>query len=305
MTVSSKRQQWAAVLQAFLVTFIWSTSWVLIKFGLEDIEPLIFAGLRYFIAFLVLVPFYWRSSNVIPLRELNRVDWGWLIALGVFNYAFTQGSQFLGLKFLPAILFSLLLNFSVLLIALFGYLFLKEKLRAVQWLGIGIFLSGVLLYFYPVFIPEGLGIGLTVAAFNITVLSIAAILGRFVNRTKRLDALTVTVVSMGIGSTLLLLTGLLTEPWLALSAKSWGIILILAVVNTAFAFTLWNHTLRTLTAAESGMINNTMLIQIAILAWFFLGEAPTGKQWIGMVIAMAGVFLVNKHNNKTKNPAPK
>ena len=39
----------------------------------------------------------------------------------------------------------------------------------------------------------------------------------------------------------------------------------LALVNSAFAFTLWNRTLRTLSATESSVINNTMLIQIAIL----------------------------------------
>jgi drug/metabolite transporter (DMT)-like permease len=37
----------------------------------------------------------------------------------------------------------------------------------------------------------------------------------------------------------------------------------LSVINTAFAFTLWNHTLRTLTAVESSVMNNTVLVQIA------------------------------------------
>jgi len=32
-----------AVLQALFVTFLWSTSWVLIKLGLKDIPPLTFA----------------------------------------------------------------------------------------------------------------------------------------------------------------------------------------------------------------------------------------------------------------------
>lgn len=40
-----------AVLQALLVTFLWSTSWVLIKIGLADIPALTFAGLRYVLAF--------------------------------------------------------------------------------------------------------------------------------------------------------------------------------------------------------------------------------------------------------------
>ena len=43
-----------AVFQALFVTFLWSTSWVLIKIGLVDIAPLTFAGLRYGLAFLCL-----------------------------------------------------------------------------------------------------------------------------------------------------------------------------------------------------------------------------------------------------------
>jgi drug/metabolite transporter (DMT)-like permease len=40
------------------VTFLWSTSWVLIKIGLRgDLPPITFAGLRYGLATLCLAPF--------------------------------------------------------------------------------------------------------------------------------------------------------------------------------------------------------------------------------------------------------
>jgi drug/metabolite transporter (DMT)-like permease len=42
------RQHAGAALQALLVTFLWSTSWILAKIGLDDLglEPISFAGLR-------------------------------------------------------------------------------------------------------------------------------------------------------------------------------------------------------------------------------------------------------------------
>jgi drug/metabolite transporter (DMT)-like permease len=46
----------SAALVALFVVFLWATSWVLIKFGLETIPPLTFAGLRYGLASLVLLP---------------------------------------------------------------------------------------------------------------------------------------------------------------------------------------------------------------------------------------------------------
>ncbi len=47
-----------------------------------------------------------------------------------------------------------------------------------------------------------------------------------------------------------------------------------------------------LTAVESGIINNTMLIQIAILAWVFLGESLDGKAIVGLILAGAGTLAV-------------
>lgn len=63
-------------------------------------------------------------------------------------------------------------------------------------------------------------------------------------------------------------------------------------VNTAFAFTLWNHTPRTLAAMESSIINSTMLVQIAIPAWFFPGERLSLQEEGGMVLAGLGALVV-------------
>ena len=72
----------------------------------------------------------------------------------------------------------------------------------------------------------------------------------------------------------------------------------MAIVNTAFAFTLWNKTLQSLTAMESSIINGTMLIQIAVLAWIFLGETITLVEGAGMLIAAGGAMLVQLKKTK-------
>ncbi|MCA9920441.1 MAG: DMT family transporter, partial [Anaerolineales bacterium] len=83
-----------------------------------------------------------------------------------------------------------------------------------------------------------------------------------------------------------------------LSWQSWAIIGWLAVVNTAFAFTLWNHSLRTLSAMESSIVNNTMGVQIPILAVIFLGERLNGRQVSGLVVAVIGALLVQLGRRK-------
>jgi drug/metabolite transporter (DMT)-like permease len=83
-------------------------------------------------------------------------------------------------------------------------------------------------------------------------------MGRHINRNGDLPPLTETLVSMGIGSLLLMISGFTLEPLPSLTPLNWGIIAWLAVINTALAFTLWNHTLRALPAVESSIINGTM-----------------------------------------------
>jgi len=289
---------WVAVGQALLVTFLWSTSYVLVKIGLVDIPPITFAGLRYSLAFLVLLPFFFRQGQSASLRTLVKRDWMRLAALGLLFYAITQGTNFVGLYYLPTVTVSLLLSFSPVVVALLGILILKEQPRWRQWLGISLCMVGALLYFYPLVMPSGQAIGVAIVILGVLANAFSSILGREINRAGNITPLAVTLVSMGIGGLVLLAGGLGFQGLPQLSLTNWGIILWLAVVNTAFAFTLWNHTLRTLSAMESTVINNTMLIQIAILAWLFLGESLSGQEIVGMVIAALGALLVQLREKK-------
>ena len=281
-----------AALQALLVTFLWSTSWVLIKIGLEDIPALTFAGLRYSLAFLCLLPLALRPAGLISLRGLSGRRWVRLIVLGLLFYTVTQGAQFVGLAYLPALTVSLLLNFTTIVVALLGIFLLAERPTVLQWSGVCLNVIGIVIYFYPVAIPAGQAVGLIVVVIGVLANAGASILGRHINRDRDIPPLTVTIVSMGVGAIVLLATGILTQGLPPLSPIHWAIIGWLAVVNTAFAFTLWNHTLRTLSAMESSIVNSTMLIQIAVLAWLFLGEHLTWQEGIGMVLAGLGALIV-------------
>jgi drug/metabolite transporter (DMT)-like permease len=281
-----------AVLQALFVTFLWSTSWVLIKVGLEDIPALTFAGLRYMLAFLCLLPFTLARTKPAEWRSLTRGDWLRLVLLGVLYIAITQGAQFLALAYLPAVSVSLLLNLTTSLVALSGIVLLAEYPSVLQWGGIFLNLVGILIYFYPASLPGGKVFGIIVALTGVTAKVGSSILARRINRAANITPLQVTTVSMGFGAVLLLGTGIATQGLPHLSFLNWAAIAWLAVVNTAFTFPLWNKTLRVLTAVESSIINNTMLIQIALLVWIFLGESITWKEGFGMLLAAAGALLV-------------
>jgi drug/metabolite transporter (DMT)-like permease len=281
-----------AILIALFVVFLWATSWVLIKIGLEEIPALTFAGLRYVLAFLILLPFAIRIQRSHSTTKITRNMWGQLVILGLLLYALTQGAVFLSLSFLPAVTTNLLWSFSSVTVALFGIAWLAEYPTRFQWLGIGLAMVGALIYFYPVSLPAGYQIGIVVSVIGVLANSAAVIIGRKVNRSRVLHPLVVTAASMGIGAIVLLAAGIVIQGLPSIGLAGWVIIAWLAVLNTAVAFTLWNYTLQTLSATESSIINSTMLIWIPILAVVFLDEQVTSKELLGLVAAGIGTFFV-------------
>lgn len=288
------RPHLAAVSQALLVTFLWSTSWVLIKFGLKaDLPSVTFAGLRYTLAALCLLPLtLLNPAHRQTLRGLSIRTWWELLALGVIFYTLTQGAQFVSLSFLPSATLSLLLNFSPIFIALYGMASRSEQTSLTQWGGILVTVIGALIYFLPLSIAGNQIPGLIAALVALSANAASSIFGRYINTQEKLNPLVVTSISMGIGGALMLLIGVLAQGMGTLNLTQWAIIGWLAVVNTAIAFTLWNKSLQTLTAVESSIINGTMLPQIAVLAWIFLGEPLGGKEILGLVFVLAGTLIV-------------
>lgn len=295
------RSHLKAILLALFVTFLWSTSWVLIKIGLKaSLPPLTFAGLRYTLAFLCLLPIvlmnpYHRQN----LKIISKSIWLQLSLLGLVFYTITQGAQFIGLAFLPAATVTLLLNFSPIFVAIPSGFVNKESTTLPQWIGIILSIMGAVIYFLPLNILSNQIIGFIVVFIGVLANASSSLLGRKANTKSGLPAIVITTISMGIGGVILLLIGATTQGFGQLDLIQWSMIIWLAVVNTAFAFTLWNKSLQTLTAVESSIINSTMLPQIAILAWIFLDEPLNLRQIFGLGLVTIGILVVQmRKNNK-------
>jgi drug/metabolite transporter (DMT)-like permease len=283
-----------AILLALLVTVLWSTSWVLIKIGLRnDLPPLSFAGMRYAIAALMLAPpvlFSARERTI--LFSLNRKDWLNLTLLGIVIYTLAQSAQFVSLAYLPAAMVSLILNLTPTMVGIMSIFWRQERANRMQWVGIVVTLGGTLLYFLPIIEGRLAVIGIAAALVGLVTNSGATLMGRHINLQSHLSPLVITFVSMGIGSALMLLSGGLLYGFGSPSPLDWGIIVWMALVNTAFAFTLWNKTQRVLAPVESSIILNLMMPLIALLAWAFLGETLTAKEIAGLVLVGMGVLIV-------------
>lgn len=282
-----------AILLNLLVVIIWSSSWVLIKIGLKDIPPLTFAGLRYFMAFLVLVPFLLQRQIKQQVKDFTRNDWKLVILMGVVSYFIAQGAQFLSLEYLPATTLSLMLNLTSIFVAISAVFLIQEIPTRLQLIGLLVNLAGIFLFFYPSGFARSAAPGYLFGILCLVANVFGTLIGRKVNYKGRLNPIAVTVVSMGIGSTIMLASGLLWEGIPMLNSQSLLILIVLAVVNTAFTFVMWNYSLQTLTAMESSIINGMMLVFITIFSWIFLNETQTILGVAGLLLAFIGAIIVN------------
>jgi drug/metabolite transporter (DMT)-like permease len=139
-----------SVLIALFVTFLWSTSWILIKIGLVDIPALPFAGLRYLFASIILFIYMIFTRKTHLISSLTKAQWKSLLIYGFILITLTQGTQFLALSMLPAVTLSLFLNMSPIFVLFLGFFFLKETINRVQLIGILLFFFGIIIYFYQV-----------------------------------------------------------------------------------------------------------------------------------------------------------
>lgn len=292
MSDPDRRAHLRAVWAALFVTVLWSSSWVLIRVGLDDEElpPLTFAGLRYSLAAILLLAIALRRSGTrTELAALGVAGWRSLVVLGLVFYAVTQGAQFVAIDNQPAATTSLMLAPTPFVVAVLSQRSIGEAVRRRQIVGAAVMVLGAVLYF-----AGDLGatsLGMTAAVIGLSANVASSLLGRSVNRGHHLSPLAVTVASMTVGSAVLVTVGLTVEGLPRLSGTAVGVVAWLAVVNTAVAFTLWNASLRRLAAVESAAINNTMLVQIAVLAWIFLGEPPGLVGGIGIVVVSSGALL--------------
>jgi drug/metabolite transporter (DMT)-like permease len=244
------------------LVLIWSSTWVAIKIGLEDLPPLLGAGIRFALAgvgLLVIARIMGR-----PLKT----D-AWLAAiLALLPFAAAYGLIYWGEQYVPsglaAVLFGVMPLYSAVLagIALAG-----EPLRARLLAGIAVALAGLSLAF-----GESLELGHSrwalAAAFACAAAPLAAAIGNvsIKRRGGGLDAIVLNGWAMLAGGALLLVVSAAAEAWeVTWSGEAIGSIAYLALIGSAVPFVTLTILLRELPAVTVSYI--TLLLPFGALVF--------------------------------------
>jgi drug/metabolite transporter (DMT)-like permease len=280
-----------SVIEGILVAVIWASSFVFVKMGLIYMGPLTLAGLRYLLAASVLLP--WLLRQRVEVARLPRSMWLRLALMGLCAYTIANGAFYWGLRYLPATTVSFLMSFNPLLILIASLLWLKEFPSRRQLIGLGITLAGGVVFFASSLDTDG-KLGLAIVLLGLVAFSAFGVLGRDVARHGQVSTLVLTALPLAIGGASLLLVGLPLEGLPHMTATAWGLVLWLAVLNTAVAYVLYNHALKMLTALEMNVLLNLTPLVTALWAWFLLAERLTWVEGAGMLVALIGIGLVQQ-----------
>jgi len=274
--------------EALLTALIWSSSFVGVKVALRSVGPFSLAAIRYFLAFLLLLP--WVVAGWRRAASLTRAQWIDLALIGLFQYTVGNGALFLALRVLPATTGSLALCLVPIPVLVLGLVALKERPRAVQIVGLCVAVAASVLFFLPGL--RGMGSS-SVALLGVSILSFAVfpILVRKLARTGTFDTVRLTALPLGIGGGVLLLIAAPLEGVPHAPPAVWGVILGLAAVNTVLAYLLYNHSLRRLTAVEADVLLNLTPLGTALIAWGALGERLSPLQIAAMFLVIGGATL--------------
>lgn len=272
-----------------VLVLIWSSTWVSIKIGLEDLPPLFGAGVRFGLAGVLLL-----GGAAVARRSL-RTDPVLAIVLAVLPFATTYGLIYWAEQHVPsglaAVLFGVLPLYTALLAAI---VLPDEPLRARLLAGIGIAIAGLALAF-----NESLELGddelAGIAALAVVVSPIASAVGSMTikRRGATLDALVVNGWGM-LGAGVLLLVGSAPgEDWgdVAWTTEAIGSILYLALLGTAFTFVGLTLLLREMTAVATSFISVCIPFGALAFGAALEDEIVTGTALLGAALVAAGIAV--------------
>lgn len=283
-----------------LLCAIWGSTYLAIRFGLEDLPPLRSAAARFLVAWAVMLVL----APLLARREGGaRPGLGLVLALGAVNVGAGYAILYHCETVVPSGLASVLFAVFPLLLAVAAHFFLPgERLRPRQLLGFLLGFAGVAFLFrndLAAIAPEAVPMG------ALLLLSpLANVFGTIVLKRHGGGASSVLLNRDGMLVGGLLLAGAAlaledgsTTVWSRRAVLS---VLYLALVGTVLAFTIYYWLLRHAPASELSLIAYVIPAIALTLGALVGGEPVSATTLQGSAIVLAGVALASRPGSRSR-----
>ncbi|MEO6959169.1 MAG: EamA family transporter [Burkholderiaceae bacterium] len=273
-------------LAALLVIVIWGVNFVVIKVGLNDVPPLLLGGLRFSLVAFPAIFFVKRPT--VGWRAL--MLYAFTISFAQFIFLFT--AIYIGM---PAGLSSLVMQSQAFFTVLIAAMFLGERVRRHNVIGIAVAVLGLVL----------IGWGATPGS--------VPILGFVLTLCSALCWAVGNIIIKGFGKVdmvALVVWGALIPPipffvlsWFVegpaqihyalvnISVLGIGAVFYLAFISTNVGFTLWGRLLSKHPVSKIAPLSLLIPVIGLVSSWLMLGEHMTLLQWVSGAIVVVGLAM--------------
>ncbi|HSM09652.1 MAG TPA: DMT family transporter [Gemmatimonadota bacterium] len=279
-------------LAILLLVVIWGVNFSVVKWLLEQFNPLALNGLRFALGALVLVPFVVRGGG---LARFERRDWLPLSVLGVVGNLVYQILFVFGIDLTLAGNAALMLAMSPMFVTLLSAYMRHESIRPAGWFGVVFSTGGIACVLAG---TSGVRFGAETLIGDLVMLGAAVAWAIYTvgasPLVRRHGALPVTAVTMWIGAALLFavsVPSLTSQDWSLVTPLGWTALVLSGSLAVGLSYVIWYHGVEHLGSARTAVFSNTVPIVALVTAWLALGETPGPLQLFGAALIIAGVLL--------------
>ncbi|WP_449445508.1 DMT family transporter [Ureibacillus acetophenoni] len=269
---------------------IWGSVWPIYKYALQFSPPVLFFRIRSIIAgflfALILIP-QWKH---IKWKE----NWSVYVMSSIFNVVIFYGMQSVGLQYLPAGLYSVIVYLQPVLVVILAWAYLKETLTKIKIIGVLLGFLGVVMVSLDGISGKIAPIGFVLAVITAAGWAIGTIYVKA--KSNVVHGVWLVAIQNVIGGLCMLIYGLGVEDIQTIEWNGWFIVCLLygAIFGVAIAFIIYTHLMSN---GEAGKVSSfTFLVPLiaVLLGTIFLNEPFTISLFIGMVLILLSIYLINK-----------
>ncbi|WP_303921835.1 DMT family transporter [Draconibacterium sediminis] len=286
-----KNKDLTAILSALGAAFFWSFSFVWFKIAFIAYKPITVVILRLAIAALLITVIVWFLKR---LQRPEKRDYKLFFFMSMFEpFLYFLGESY-GLQYVSSTVAAVIVATIPLLTPVAAWYFHKEKVRAMNLLGLLFSFVGVALVVLNGsfrFDASPLGVGLEFMA----VLSAIAYAIILKNLASRYNTLTIIAYQNFIGVVLFL------PIWLIVDVKdfiqtpfhpqAFRAIVLLAVFSSTLAFVFFTQSVRQIGVTRANTFINLIPVFVAVLSFFILKDELGLQKIVGIIVVVTGLFL--------------
>ena len=288
LTSDNKKE---AVFLTIIASSLWGTSFPAIKIGLLYMDAYTFVFLRFSFALLIMFVVILLTKNITFNFNKKRL----ILFLG-----FTNGAayllQYIGMIYTSASKASLLVNLTVVWVALLSPILIKEQVGRKKLTGVILSILGIVLVttnldFQSFSTGEILGDIIVIVAGMIWALFIIYNKPLVTESKNMLQSLTWLLLFTMIP--LLPVVPFSTTPFITLPWEAWIAIIYTSVFCWIIPYLLWSKGLKNISPVTSAVILLNEILVAVTISTIFLGESLTAVSGIGAVFMIIAIMLVS------------